>query len=303
MGEQLVEIRDVGPRDGFQNEQQQIPTDAKIDSIEQLIGAGLRSIEITSFVNPARLPQFADADEVAAHFAGREGLELWAFAGNVRGLERAADAGLQHVTTAVALSEEINRNNFGKSTAESLAALTEFVERAQIRGVSLEVTVATAFGDIEDRAVTIEQTLDAVAQVAALGVSKIMLGDTVGVATPGRVRETYDALLSDLPEVELGAHFHDTRGMAVANVLAASQAGVRRFDASFGGLGGCPFARGASGNVATEELVYLFDSIGLATGIDMDALLALVEAMSARLGREPASDVARAMRAHAVAAQ
>ncbi len=295
-----MQIRDVGPRDGFQNEKQHIPTDVKIDSIEQLIRAGVTSIEITSFVNPARLPQFADADEVAAHFASRHDVELWAFAGNVRGLERAADAGLQNVTTAVALSEEINRNNFGKSTAESLAAVSEFVARAQSRGVNLEVTVATAFGDIEGRTVTLEETIDAVKQVAAFGVSRIMLGDTVGVATPGRVRETYDTLLSDLPGVSFGAHFHDTRGMAVANVLASWQSGVASFDASFGGLGGCPFARGASGNVATEELLYMFDGLGIATGIEMDALLRLVETMSARLGREPASDVARAVRAHAV---
>jgi hydroxymethylglutaryl-CoA lyase len=300
---EVVQIRDVGPRDGFQNEKLQIPTDVKIDSIDQLIGAGVGSIEITSFVNPARLPQFADADDVARHFAGREDVELWAFAGNVRGLERAADAGLQNVTTAVALSEEINRNNFGKSTAESLAAVSEFVARAQSRGVNLEVTVATAFGDIEGRTVTLHETIDAVKQVAALGVSRIMLGDTVGVATPGRVRETYDALLRDLPEISLGAHFHDTRGMAVANALAAWQAGVGDFDASFGGLGGCPFARGASGNVATEELVYMFEEMGVSTGIDMSTLLALVETMSARLGREPASDVARAMRSAAVAKQ
>lgn len=298
---EVVQIRDVGPRDGFQNEKQQIPTDAKIDSIEQLIRAGTTSIEITSFVNPARLPQFADAEEVARHFAGRDDVELWAFAGNVRGLERAADAGLRNVTTAVALSEEINRSNFGKSTAESVAAISEFVTRAQSRTVNLEVTVATAFGDIEGRSVTFDETIKAVDQVATLGVSRIMLGDTVGVATPGRVRETYDRLLGDLPEISFGAHFHDTRGMAVANVLAAWQAGVGSFDASFGGLGGCPFAPGASGNVATEELVYMFDAMGISTGIDMDALLQLVETMSARLEREPASDVARAIRAPAAA--
>ena len=239
---EVVQIRDVGPRDGFQNEKLQIPTDVKIDSIDQLIGAGVNSIEITSFVNPARLPQFADADEVAGYFAGRDDVDLWAFAGNVRGLERAADAGLRNVTTAVALSEEINRSNFGKSTAESLAALSEFVARAQSRDVNLEVTVATAFGDIEGRTVTLEETIEAVKQVAGLGVRRIMLGDTVGVATPGRVRDTYDTLLSDLPGISIGAHFHDTRGMAVANVLAAWQAGVGDFDASFGGLGGCPFA-------------------------------------------------------------
>lgn len=303
MGEATVEIRDVGPRDGFQNEQREIPTDLKIQSIEQLINAGLPAIEITSFINPARLPQFADAEAVAANFADREDPELWAFAGNVRGLERAADAGLRHVTTAVALSEEVNQSNFGKSTAESLAALTGFIERAASRDVRLEVTVAMAFGDIEGRAVTFEETVNAVKHVAALGVEKIMLGDTVGVATPRRVRETYEALLGDLPGVTLGAHFHDTRGMAVANVAAAWEAGVRSFDASFGGLGGCPFARGASGNVATEELLYLFEGIGVSTGIDMDELLALVDFMSGWLGREPASDVARAMRAHGRAAQ
>jgi hydroxymethylglutaryl-CoA lyase len=289
-----VAIREVGPRDGFQNEDTHIPTGLKLELVEKLLAAGLGAVEVTSFVNPKRVPQFADAAEVAAALAGREGVDLWAFAGNLRGLENAADAGLVNVTTAVAVSEEINRSNFNRSTAESLATIPEFVERAAARGVALEVTVATAFGDTEGREVTLEETLAAVRTVAGHGVDRIMLGDTVGVANPERVRATYTTLAAELPEVRLGAHFHDTRGLGVANVLAAWQAGVRDFDSSFGGLGGCPFAPGASGNVATEELVYLFDGMGVETGVDLDALLSPVYEVSRFLGKDPASDVARA---------
>ena len=294
MTDSRVDIREVGPRDGFQNEDAYIPTEMKLELIGRLLAAGVRAVEVTSFVNPKRVPQFADAAEVAAALAGREGVDLWAFAGNLRGLEQAADAGLVNVTTAVAVSEEINRSNFNRSTPESLATIPEFVERAAARGVALEVTVATAFGDTGGRQVTVAETLDAVRTVAAHGVTRIMLGDTVGVANPERVRALYSTLIEELPEVRLGAHFHDTRGLAVANVLAAWQQGVRDFDSSFGGLGGCPFAPGASGNVATEELVYLFDGMGIATGIDLEALLSPVVSVSEFLGKEPASDVARA---------
>lgn len=293
-----VEIREVGPRDGFQNEAEQIPTGLKLELIDELIAAGLPAVEATSFVNPARVPQFADAAEVAAAVRGREETAVWAFAGNLRGLENAAAAGLPRVTTAVAVSEQINRNNFNKSTAETLATIPAFVEGAAAAGIELEVTVATAFGDNEGREVTLAETLETVRSVAAAGVTRIMLGDTVGVANPKRVRETYEPLLSEFPELSFGAHFHDTRGLAVANVLAAWQVGVELFDSSFGGLGGCPFAPGASGNVATEELVYLFEEMGVATGVDLVRLLAAVEHVCGFLGREPDSDVARAMAGH-----
>jgi hydroxymethylglutaryl-CoA lyase len=294
LSERKVAIREVGPRDGFQNESAYIPTELKLELIGRLLAAGIAAIEVTSFVNPKRVPQFADAPEVAAALSGRDGVELWGFAGNLRGLENAADAGLTNVTTAVAVSEEINRANFNRSTAESLATIPEFVERAAARGVALEVTVATAFGDTEGRTVSEDATLDAVRAVAAHGVTRIMLGDTVGVANPERVRTTYATLVTEMPEVRFGAHFHDTRGLGVANVLAAWQVGVRDFDSSFGGLGGCPFAPGASGNVATEELVYLFDGMGVETGIDLAALLSPVYSVSEFLGKEPGSDVARA---------
>lgn len=289
-----IEIREVGPRDGFQNEATQIPTELKLELIEQLIAAGVPAIEITSFVNPARVPQFADAAAVAERLAGRDDVALWAFAGNLRGLENAAAAGLPRVTTAVAVSEEINRANFNKSTAESLATIPDFLRAAASAGVELEVTVATAFGDTGGRSVSLEETLSAVRQVAEFGVTRIMLGDTVGVANPRRVRETYEALVPEFPALAFGAHFHDTRGLAVANVLAAWESGVELFDSSFGGLGGCPFAPGASGNVATEELVYLFEEMGEPTGIDLAALLGAVTNVSSFLGREPDSDVARA---------
>lgn len=292
-----VVIREVGPRDGFQNEAVFIPTELKLDLIGQLVEAGVPAIEVTSFVNTARVPQFSDASAVTAAARTRAATQLWAFAPNARGLDRAIELGLAHVTTALTVSEELNLSNFGKSTAEMLALLPGMLERATAASIELDVTVGTAFGDTQSRIVTTEQTVELVGRVAAMGARTITLADTVGIGNPRRVRETLRPLLAELPEVAFGVHFHDTRGLAVANALAAYDLGVRRFDSSFGGLGGCPFAAGATGNVATEELVFLFEEMGVDTGIDLTALVAPVYRAADFLGKELPSDVARALRA------
>ena len=297
MSHPQVVIREVGPRDGFQNEAAFIPTELKLELIGQLIDAGVPAIEITSFVNTARVPQFTDASAVTAAARTRTSAQLWAFAPNARGLHRAIELGLAHVTTALTVSEELNLSNFGKSTAEMLALLPGMLERATAASIELDVTVGTAFGDTQGRVATTEQTIDLVRHVAAMGARTITLADTVGIGNPRRVRETLRPLLAELPEVAFGAHFHDTRGLAVANALVAYDLGVRRFDSSFGGLGGCPFAPGATGNVATEELVFLFDEMGVDTGIDLTALVSPVYRAADFLGKELPSDVARAMRA------
>jgi hydroxymethylglutaryl-CoA lyase len=295
VSDRAITIREVGPRDGFQNEPVFISTDRKLALIDQLIAAGLTTIEVTSFVNAARVPQFTDADAVATRLRDHPSAEVWAFAANARGLARAIDCGLTHVSTALTVSEELNQSNFGKSTAEMLQALPELLELARDHDVDLEVTVGTAFGDTGGRQVALDDTLAVVGEVAAMGARAITLGDTVGIANPKRVRETYARLFADLPEVRLGAHFHDTRGMGVANALAAWEEGVRWFDASFGRLGGCPFAPGATGNVATEELVFLFEEMGVDTGVKLDRLLQPIRAVGEILERAPQSDVARAM--------
>lgn len=297
MTDRSITIREVGPRDGFQNEARFIPTERKLELIDQLIAAGVTTLEVTSFVNAKRVPQFTDAEQVAAALAGRDGLEVWAFAANERGLGRAVACGVGHVTTALTVSEELNRSNFGKSTAEMLAALPGMIALARSENVDLEVTVGTAFGDTGGRTVSLDAALAVIREVADVGVTSITLGDTVGVANPRRVRETYGQLRTDLPTVRLGAHFHDTRGMGVANALAAWDEGVRWFDASFGRLGGCPFAPGATGNVATEELVYLFEEMGVATGIDLELLMVPISGVAELLEEELRSNVARAMAA------
>jgi hydroxymethylglutaryl-CoA lyase len=293
--DRAITIREVGPRDGFQNERTFIPTDRKLALIDQLIDAGLPAIEVTSFVNTERVPQFTDADAVAERFRGRGDVEIWAFAANALGLERAIAAGLTRVSTALTVSDELNRSNFRRTTAEMLQALPALLDEARRQDVDLEVTVGTAFGDTGGRTVTLDDALAVVREVAAMGARSITLGDTVGIANPRRVRETYERLVAELPDVRLGAHFHDTRGMGVANALAAWQEGVRWFDASFGRLGGCPFAPGATGNVATEELVFLFAEMGVETGVDLQRLLEPVRSVGELLARGPESDVARAM--------
>ncbi len=297
-----IVLREVGPRDGFQNESAFVPTPLKLELIGGLIASGLHAIEITSFVNTARVPQFIDAEEVCAALCERANVELWAFAANARGLDRAIAAGLTHVTTALTVSDELNRSNFGKSTVQMVELLPALLDAAAAAGVELDVTIGTAFGDTQGRTVSLNQTLELVREVAALGAVTVTLADTVGIANPRRVRETYRQLLAELPELAFGAHFHDTRGLGVANALAAYEEGVRRFDSSFGGLGGCPFAAGATGNVATEELVFLFEEMGVSTGVTMAALVGPVYRMGDFLGKELPSDVARAMRAEGAAA-
>lgn len=292
-----VLIREVGPRDGFQNESQFIPTQTKLDLIERLAQAGLGWIEVTSFVSPKRVPQLADAAEVAEGLRTRDlgEAKLVAFVPNVHGLIRAAQTGIRFATTALTVSDEMNRRNFKKGTDEMLATLPELLAAAREHGIALEVTIGTAFGCVYEAAISKESVLQVAIAVAGMGVDEMTLGDTVGLANPRQVRETYALLLRELPAVRFGAHFHDTRGLGVANAFAAWEEGISVFDGSFGGLGGCPFAKGATGNVATEELVYMFDSMGVRTGVDLAGLVSAAHAVGEHLGRAVSSDVARAM--------
>ena len=295
MTDRDVRIYEVGPRDGLQNEASPIPTAAKLRFVELLADAGLREIEATSFVSPRAIPQLADADELMASLDRRPGVRYPVLVPNVRGLERAIAAGVDAVCVFTAASEAFTRANINMSIPESLAAFGPVVEHAKTSGWWSRGYVSTAFGCPYQGAVG-EAAVVAVAQeLLVLGVDEVSIGDTIGVAGPADVRRVIGALLgAGIPAERMAMHFHDTRGTALANVGAALELGIRCFDASTGGTGGCPYAPGAAGNLATEDLVYLLEREGLSHGVDLDALLEAARHVSATLGRPLGTKVGQA---------
>ena len=300
-----VVVVEVGPRDGLQNESRPVATADKIAFIDRLSRAGLPVIEITAFVSPKWVPQMADAVEVAAGIARRPGTRYSALVPNLAGLDRAAEAKLNEVAIFAAASETFSRRNINKSIDESFEVYRPVVERAADAGMRVRGYLSVCFGCPFEGNVPIARVVELTKRLLDLGVFEVAVSDTIGIAHPGQVRRTLDALTAALKPERLALHFHDTRGMAVANVLAAIDYGIRTFDASAGGLGGCPYAPGASGNLATEDLVYLVDGLGHRTGIDLagvaSASLPLqplvghplrsryLEALSASGSREPKS--------------
>jgi hydroxymethylglutaryl-CoA lyase len=269
-----IEIVEVGPRDGLQSESQVLPTATKMEFIRRLLDAGLRRIEVASFVNPKRVPQMADAEAVM------EGLAADASRGqfiglvlNARGFERAHAAGCGEVGMVIAASESFSQRNQGCSVEEGLQAWLEMAARARAAGIRAQVTLSTAFGCPFEGEVAIDQVVRLAQRAAAGEPVEIAVADTIGVAVPTQVTELVAALRSALPGTPLRAHFHNTRNTGLANAVAAVQAGVRTLDASCGGIGGCPFAPAATGNIPTEDLVYMLHRMGLQTGIDLPALL------------------------------
>lgn len=277
-----VTVYEVGPRDGLQNEAARLATPDKLALIGALADAGLPRIEATSFVSPAWIPQLADAVEVVAALPARPGVGYLALVPNAKGLARllsALDArgpGGPAVAAAVFLSasESHNRKNVNKSIEETLAAFEEVVGPAKARGLGVRGYVSTAFGCPFEGRVDPGKVAAVAERLLALGCDEISLGDTIGVGTPAEVRAVLRRLLASVPPERLAFHGHDTRGTALVNVLAALEEGLTTFDASVGGLGGCPYAPGASGNLATEDLVYLLNGLGLETGVDLDRLVA-----------------------------
>jgi len=290
-----VRIFEVGPRDGLQNEAATIPTDTKLQFISLLAAAGLREIEATSFVSPAAIPQLADADELYPRLEPRPGVRYPALVPNRRGLERAIAAGVDAVCVFTAASETFTRHNIGMSIAESLEAFRPVVEHGREAGWWVRGYLSTAFGCPYEGPVT-ESAVVAVAEgLLALGVDEVSIGDTIGVAGPADVRRVVGALgAAGIGPDRLAMHFHDTRGTALANVTAALELGIGCFDSSTGGTGGCPYAPGAAGNLATEDLVYLLDREGLRHGADLDRILAAARFISEALGRPLASKVGQA---------
>jgi len=289
-----VLVTDVGPRDGFQSEPIFIPTEQKVAVIEALAAAGVRRIEATSFVHPRAVPQMRDAEAVMARLARRPGVRYTALVPNVRGAERALAARADELNMVVASTESMNRANVNMSVAESIAACGEVVRLAEAAGVPVACAVSTSFGCPYEGAVPPERVLDIVAGLVDVGVAEVSLADTIGVANPRQVAALVAAVRARWPALPLGLHFHDTRGLGLANVLAGLQAGVTRFDASVGGIGACPFAPGATGNICTEDLVYLLHEMGIATGIDLAALIEVARLVREVVGHDLPSHMLRA---------
>ena len=295
MADDEVRIYEVGPRDGLQNEKSPISTEAKLAFISLLADAGLREIEATSFVSPRAIPQLADADELMARLDRRARVRYPVLVPNERGLERAEAAGVEAVAVFTAASEPFTRANINMTISESIAAFRPVVERARERGWWSRGYVSTAFGCPYQGEVGEAAVVGVARQLVELGVDEVSIGDTIGVAGPADVRRVVNALLrAGIGAERLAMHFHDTRGTALANVTAALELGIRCFDSSTGGTGGCPYAPGAAGNLATEDLVYLLDREGMKHGVELDGVLAAARHISETLGRPLGTKVGQA---------
>jgi isopropylmalate/homocitrate/citramalate synthase len=292
MADRDVRVYEVGPRDGLQNEKAPISTADKLRFIGLLADAGLREIEATSFVAPRAIPQLADADDLMASLERRPGVRYPVLVPNERGLARAEAAGVDAICVFTAASESFTRANINMTIAESIAAFRPLVDSARRRGWWTRAYLSTAFGCPYQGEVSEAAVVGVAEQLVELGVDELSIGDTIGVAAPADVRRVVGALLaSGIGTDRLAMHFHDTRGTALANVDAALELGVRCFDASTGGTGGCPYAPGAAGNLATEDLVYLLDREGLRHGVDLDGVLLAARHVSQTLGRPLATKV------------
>ncbi len=290
-----VRIYEVGPRDGLQNEATPIPTAAKLRYLELLVAAGLREIEATSFVSPRAVPQLADAEAVAAGLPRRPGIRYVALVPNLRGLERAERAGIEAIAVFTAATDAFTRHNIGMTVAESLATFGPVVAAARERGWWVRGYVSTAFGCPYEGRVDPARAVAVGARLLELGVDEVCFGDTIGVGVPSQVGDLVGrAVDAGIGLDRLALHLHDTRGTALANVVAGLAAGVRCFDASSGGTGGCPYAPGAAGNLATEDLVYLLDGEGWEHGVDLAGVLEAGRFISGALGRPLASKVGQA---------
>jgi hydroxymethylglutaryl-CoA lyase len=288
-----VRIREVGPRDGFQNEPEVIPTAEKVKLIELLGASGLRRIEVTSFVRPDVIPQLADASELLDVVRLPPEVAVSVLIPNERGLERALShrERFQEINGFLSSSETHNQKNVGRSIEESLAGLERTFARAREEGLRCEGVISTSFGCPYEGHVPVDRVMSIANRLVDAGAAEIGFGDTTGMANPVQVREFFATAFEALPGVELTAHFHNTRGQGLANVLAALESGVESFESSFGELGGCPVPAGATGNIATEDLVSMLHEMGIATGIELEALVEASRAAQAVLGRPLSSHV------------
>jgi len=281
-----VTVYEVGPRDGLQNEPRMVPTSDKIAFIDALAATGLCCIEITSFVSPKWIPQLADSSEVARGVERREGVRLSALVPNRRGLDAAIDAGMKEVAVFLSASETHNKKNVNKTIAQTLDAFAEVVGPALEQGLRVRAYVSTVFGCPYEGTVDPRQTVALAKTLTAMGVYQISLGDTIGVANPMQVENVLGTIIGELGTQHLAVHFHDTQGTALANCVVALSQGITTIDSSVGGLGGCPYAPGAAGNLATEDLVAMLHGMGIATGIDLEKLIECSRMAASMVGHE-----------------
>ncbi|MBV9972052.1 MAG: hydroxymethylglutaryl-CoA lyase [Candidatus Eremiobacteraeota bacterium] len=292
-----VRIYEVGPRDGLQNESANVPADVKVRYIDLLSESGLQMIEATSFVSPKAIPQLSDSAEVFAAIRKRPGVRYVVLCPNLRGLERARQAGVDSIAVFTAASETFTKRNINMSIDESMRVFGEVIREARSDGMWVRGYISTAFGCPYEGAVPIEQVLKVTQQLLELGCDEISIGDTIGVGVPTQVDALIPKLAQVVPLERIALHFHDTRGTALANVHAALQHGITIFDSSAGGLGGCPYAPGASGNLGTEDLLYMLDGMGIKTGVDLAKIRAASRFIAGALNHAPTSKTFLALEA------
>ncbi len=291
-----VLIYEVGPRDGLQNESAVVPLEVKVELVGRLVAAGLKIVEATSFVHPRWVPQLADAEELLARVDHRGPTPMPVLVPNERGLDRALTAGVQHIAIFGSATETFAQRNLNRSLEEQFAMFGPTVARARAEGMDVRAYVSMCFGDPWEGAVPIDQVVDVGRRLLDLGCYQLSLGDTTGVGTTGHVTALLDAFnAAGVGDERLAMHFHDTYGQALANSYAALRHGVTTFDASAGGLGGCPYAESATGNLATEDLVWMLDGLGVETGVDLAALVATSRWLAGHLGRPSPSRVVNAL--------
>jgi hydroxymethylglutaryl-CoA lyase len=289
-----VTLYEVGPRDGLQNESRLIPTDDKVALIDALSGTGLRAIEITSFVNPKWIPQLADGVEVARRVKRTPAVRYSALVPNRQGFDSAVKAEMNEIAVFLSASETHNKKNVNKTIAATLQAFGEVIPPALERGMRVRAYVSTVYGCPYEGAVDPNKALELCRALRAMGCYQISLGDTIGVANPRQVRDVLSRVLAETPIDAVAVHFHDTRGTALANILVSVEMGITTVDAALGGLGGCPYAPGASGNVATEDVVYMLEEMGVKTGVDLEKLIDCSRLASTLVGHEMPSKYYRA---------
>ncbi|GGM45479.1 hydroxymethylglutaryl-CoA lyase [Longimycelium tulufanense] len=292
----LVTIWEVGARDGLQNEATTVPVEVKLEFLDRLAGAGLRVLEATSFVHPRWVPQLADADELLTRLGRRPGVRYPVLVPNERGLDRALSTGVEHIAIFAAATETFARRNLNRSLDEQFTMFEPVVTRARAEGLAVRGYVSMCFGDPWEGNVPLDQVVSVGRRLLDMGCQQLSLGDTIGVGTPGHVRSLLSSFTTAGVNVDtLAVHFHDTYGQALSNTLAALESGVTTVDSSAGGLGGCPYARSATGNLATEDLVWMLDGLGIEHGVDLEALVATSTWMAGQLGRPSPSRVVRAL--------
>jgi hydroxymethylglutaryl-CoA lyase len=292
-----VRIVEVGPRDGLQNEKGEVPTAVKLELIERLSDAGLQAIEATAFVSPKWIPQMADHTEVLERIRRKPGVSYPVLTPNLKGYEAAKAAGATEVAVFGAASESFSKKNINCSIAESLERFRPVVEKALVEGVKVRGYISCVVACPYEGDIAPQRVAEVAGALYDMGCYEVSLGDTIGAATPGRTQAMIEACMKRVPAEKLAGHYHDTYGQALANIYASMELGVATFDSSVSGLGGCPYAKGASGNVATEDVVYMLQGLGIETGIDLDKLVATGIWISSYLKREPGSKAGRAIAA------